>query len=429
MNVEALEPYPSLALALLSGLLIGLEREHSKPVGDERRGFTGGVRTYPLFALLGASAALMLERYGALPLFGATLAVSLFLAIGYWHDASQGHVGLTTETSALLTFFLGALSASEGVIEPLRTRIFVVASVAVTATFLLSQKTELRRFSSKLSRDDVIATVKFLVIALIVLPLLPDEPLGPYGALNPYRIGLMVLLIAGIGFVGYVAMRLFGHGRGLLITGAIGGLVSSTAVTLASAARAKQTPALAQVSSLAVVIAGTIMYVRVLVTVAAIDASLVPPLALPLGAMTVVTGIAVAVMALRERKHRGEVTNVELTNPFELRKALQFGAFFVFILVASRWATDTLGDAGTYLSGLVAGLTDVDAITLSMANLSKSGGISSSVATRTIVIAVASNTVVKAVMSVVLGGWSFGRRIVLISAVALALGLGLSLLS
>lgn len=420
--MESFEPYPSLALALLSGLLIGLERENSKPGADEKRGFTGGVRTYPIFAMLGATSGLM----GQLPLFAAALGLSLFLAVGYWRDVEHGHVGLTSEGSALLTFFLGALATAQ-VIQPLRMRIFVVASIAVAITFLLSAKTELRQFSAKLSRDDVIATLKFLIIAVIVLPLLPNEPLGPYGALNPYRIGFMVLLIAGIGFVGYVAMRLFGHGKGLLITGAIGGLVSSTAVTLASAARAKQTPALAKVSALAVVIASTIMFVRVLITVAAVEISLLPKLAIPLGVMAAVSLAAVALMAYRDRAHRSETGEVKLSNPFELRKAFQFGAFFVFILVASRWATETFGNAGTYLSGLLAGLTDVDAITLTMANLVKSKSLEPDVATRTIVIAVASNTVVKGIMAVVLGGWSFARRIVEVSAIALVLGLGLAI--
>jgi uncharacterized membrane protein (DUF4010 family) len=424
--VERFEPYPSLALALLVGLLIGLEREHSKkPATDERRGFTGGVRTYPIFALLGATTALMFDKVGPLPLFGAALGLIVFLAIGYWRDAEAGHLGLTSEGSALLTFFLGALSTSH-VIEVLNQRIFVVGAIAVAATFLLSAKAELRQFSARLSRDDVIATVKFLIIAVVMLPVLPNQPYGPYGALNPYRIGFMVLLIAGIGFVGYVAMRLFGHGKGLLITGAIGGLASSTAVTLASAARAKQTPALAPVSALAVLIASTIMFVRVIITVAAVEASLVPKLVAPLGAMAAVSLVAVAVMALKDRGHRSQTGEVALTNPFELGKAFQFGAFFVFILVASRWATETFGTAGTYLTGLLAGLTDVDAITLSMSNLVKNEGIGADVATRTIVIAVASNTAVKAGMSVALGGWAFGRRIVEVSVVALLVGLALA---
>jgi len=424
--MESYQPYLSLALAMASGLLIGLEREHSKPASSERRGFTGGVRTYPLFALLGATAALFLDRYGALPIFAAALGLSLLLAVGYWHDAEAGHIGLTSEASALLTFFLGVLSSAQ-IIEPLRQRIFVVASIAVAATFLLSQKAELRAFSARLSRDDVIASLKFLVISVVILPLLPNEPLGPYGALNPYRIGFMVLLIAGIGFVGYVTMRLWGHGRGLLITGAIGGLVSSTAVTLASAARAKQTPSLAKVSALAVVIASTIMFVRVLITVAAVEASLLSRLAIPLGVMGLVSLMAVGWMALRDRGPAASDGSIELTNPFELRKAVQFGAFFVFILIASRWATETFGTAGSYVTGLLAGLTDVDAITLTMANLVKNRSMDPEVASRTIVIAVASNTTVKAGMSVILGGWAFARRIVEVSAAALVLGLSLAI--
>ena len=429
VNLESLAPYPSLALALLSGLLIGLEREQSKPAAEVGRGFTGGVRTYPLIALLGAVSALLSTTMGAAPLVAVAVGLSVLLAIGYHRDVSQGHSGVTTEASAFLTFLLGALSSATGIIEPIERRIFVVASVTVLATFLLSQKTTLREFSAKVSRDDIIATVKFLLIAVVILPLLPNENMGPYGALNPYRIGFMVLLIAGIGFVGYVAMRLFGHGKGLLITGAIGGLVSSTAVTLASAARAKQTPALATVSSLAVVIAGSIMFLRVLVTVAAVEASLLPRLAWPLGAMALISIISVIVFAFRDRKQSDKATaNVELSNPFELTKAIQFGAFFVVILLVSRWATDTFGNTGTYLTGLLAGLTDVDAITLSMCNLVKTQSFSPEVATTTIVIAVLSNTFVKAVMSVVLGGWLFARRIVGVAVALMVAGLSLALL-
>jgi uncharacterized membrane protein (DUF4010 family) len=421
--VEALHPYPALALALVTGLLIGLEREQSKPpASDKNRGFSGGVRTYPLFALLGAIASLLHERYGALPVLGASVGLSAFLAIGYWRDAEHGHAGLTSEASALLTFFLGALATSEGVIEPVRARIFVVLSVAVVATFLLSQKTVLRALSSKLSRDDVIGTLKFLLIAVVVLPVLPNRPMGPYGALNPFHIGLMVLLIAGISFVGYVAMRVFGHGRGLLITGAIGGLVSSTAVTLASAARAKQTPALATTSALAVLIANGIMLIRVLVVVAATEPSLLSTIAVPIGAMASVNVAALGVLAFRDRAHRNTPSDVALANPFELMRAFQFAAFFVLILVASRWASSEFGATGSYLTALFAGLSDVDAVTLSTANAVSSGALEETIGVRSIVIAVASNTVTKSVMAVALGGWLFARRIVFISAFALATG-------
>ena len=154
------------------------------------------------------------------------------IGLSYWRSAGKGSTGITSEVSALLTFFLGVLATANGVIASFATRTFVVAAVAVASTLLLSARTELRAFTSKVSREDVLATLKFMVVAVVVLPLLPDEALGPYGALNPFNVGVMVTLIAGVNFAGYAAMRLLGPNRGMLLTGALGGLASSTAVTI-----------------------------------------------------------------------------------------------------------------------------------------------------------------------------------------------------
>ena len=426
--MESFEPYPSLALALLVGLLIGLEREQSRPAGDEHRHFPGGIRTYPIFALLGAVGMMLSRTQGPWLLVTAGLGLSGLLVVTHKQDAEAGHSGLTSEGSALLTFLLGALALGVGVIEPLSRRIFIVSSIAVAVTVLLSQKTTLRELTTRISKDDVIATLKFLIVAVVVLPVLPDEPLGPYGALNPFRIGVLVLLIASISFVGYVGVRLLGEGRGLLLTGAVGGLVSSTAVTLASAARAKQTPSLAGVAALATVIASTIMCVRVLVVVFFIERPLAKALALPLGAMAVVGVAFCLALFLRDTSRGKQASSLTLKNPFELRSALQFGALFVVIIVASRWATQTFGAGGSYVTGVLAGLTDVDAITLSMANVVKTNELPIAVAARTIVLAVASNTVVKAGMALALGGGAFGKRVSLAFGSALVVGVALSFL-
>ncbi len=424
--VEQFEPYPSLALALLTGLLIGLEREQSRPTADEKRHFPGGIRTYPIFALLGAVGMMLSRTLGPWPLVVAGLALGAMLTMTHWRDASAGHTGLTSEASAFLTFLLGALALGSGVLEPLTRRVFVVASIAVATTVLLSQKTQLREFTTRVSKDDIIATLKFLIVSVVVLPLLPDAPYGPYGALNPYRTGMFVLLIASIGFVGYVAIRLLGSGRGLLLTGAVGGLVSSTAVTLASAARAKATPALAGVSALATVVASTIMAPRVLAIVFLAERSLVAPLLLPLGAMALVgLGFCLA-FYLRDRSRGTEHGETKLTNPFELRSALQFGAFFVVITIVAKWANATFGASGTYVAGVLAGLTDVDVITLSMINLVKEQQIETAVAARTIVLAAAANTVTKGAMAVTLGGGLFGRRVALVFGAMLVAGVGLA---
>lgn len=421
--MQQYEPYVSLALALAAGLLVGLEREQSRPPGEGRRGFLGGIRTYPLMALLGAVGVMLTKAVGPWALVVAGLGLSVMLAINHWRDAETGHPGLTSEASALLTFLFGGLALADTVIPQVERRIFVVASLAVATTVLLSTKAQLREFSTRVSKDDVIATLKFLLVSVVVLPILPNEPHGPYGVLNPYHIGFMVLLIAGIGFVGYVAMRLWGHGRGLLVTGAVGGLVSSTAVTLAASARAKATPALAGLASLAVIVASTIMFARILVAAFVVERSLFTPLVPPLAAMGVTGLVLCAVMYFRQARAPSEGTTVALTNPFELSSAVKFAAFFIVILLVSRWASESFGEGGTYVTGALAGLTDVDAITLSMANLVKSGAIDVKVASRTVVIAACTNTLVKGGMAMVLGGAVFGRRVLLAFAVVLAVGL------
>ena len=415
--MERYEPFLSLALAVLAGLLIGLEREQARPPPDARRPFLGGIRTYPLIALLGAVGVLLTPAVGPWALVTAGAGLVTLLAISYWRDATEGHSGITSEASALLAFLLGAFSVAVEVLSPLTSRVFVVAAIAVTATLLLSAKTELRQFSSKLSRADVIATLKFLVVAVVALPVLPNEPMGPWGVLNPFRIGLMVSLIAGVGFVGYVAMRRWGAGLGMLLTGAIGGLASSTAVTLAAAARAKQTPALAPVSALAVIIASTVMCVRLLVVLFVAEPRLGQQLAVALGSMAMVGLAATTFLYLRPGEKKGQAdAMVELENPFELSSALKFGALFVAVMLLSRWAQSTFGSSGAYTAGVLAGSTDVDAISLSMANLVKLGEVEVQVARTTVVLAACSNTVVKAVMALVLGGAVMGRRVIVVSA-------------
>jgi uncharacterized membrane protein (DUF4010 family) len=427
--LERYEPYVSLALALLAGALIGLEREHSRPPEDSKRPFLGGIRTYPLIALVGAISMLLSRAVGPWALVSASIGLTTLLALSYWRDSSNGHSGMTSEASALLTLFLGAFSVAHEVLGSLTSRVFVVASIAVIATLLLSAKTELRTFSDRISREDVISTLKFLVIAVVALPVLPNEPAGPYRVLNPFRIGVLVTLIAGVGFAGYVTMRLWGANRGMLLTGAIGGLASSTAVTLAASARARQTPAIAKLCALAVVIASTVMCGRVLAVMFVAEPRLGTQLVLSLGAMAAMGLAGTVFFYLRSDDRKSEPVGVALQNPFELGSALKFGVIFIVVLVVSRWAQSTFGSSGSYLAGVLAGTTDVDAISLSMANLVKAGELDMKVARNTVVLAVASNTVVKAVMAMVLGGKVMGLRVIAVSAGMLLAGLGVALVS
>ncbi|MFT3706149.1 MAG: DUF4010 domain-containing protein [Archangium sp.] len=427
--MERYEPYTSLGLALLTGLLVGLEREHSRPTAESKRSFFGGIRTYPLIALTGAATAMLAHTFGAWPLAVGALALIVLLAIGYWRDSNEGHAGVTSELSAMLTYFLGALAMSADAVGPFERRVFVVSSIAVVSTILLSAKTELRQLSSKISRDDVIAALKFLLVAVVALPVLPNEAYGPWGALNPFRIGVLVTVIAGVGLVGYVAIRLLGSGRGMVLTGAVGGIVSSTAVTLAAAGRAKQTPALAKVAALSVLVASSVMFVRLLAVLAAVEAKLFRAVLLPIAVMGAVMLAGTLYYYVRSGRPAAETQDVKIDNPFELTSALKFAALFVGVLLLSRWAQTTFGSSGAYVTGALAGLTDVDAISLSMANLVKNGEIELHVAQITVVLAVCANTLAKSVLALALGGVAMGRVVGVVSAASLVAGLLITLLA
>jgi uncharacterized membrane protein (DUF4010 family) len=405
--MELLEPFVSLGLAAAAGLLIGLEREQAaEPTGS----FVGGARTHPLFALVGALSMLLQREVGwAAPVaaFGATV---LFLALNYADELRRGaDRGLTSEAAFLVSFLLGALACSRGVVEPASRRVFAVAAVAVVTTLLLSSKPVLRHFASRLTREDIGATLKFLIVAVVVLPLLPDRDLGPYGVLNPRNLGWMVLLISGISFVGYAAVRLAGPERGLGITGLVGGLASSTAVTLAMAGRARQEPRLRSPCALAVVAASTVMAGRVAVLVGVVSPALLRALAPVLAGMGV--GGAAAWLWLRRRAAAVPAAgDLRIANPFELSTAVKFALFFAVVLIGSRFAAERLGVGGLYAAGLLAGTTDVDAIALSMARMADAE-VPLRVAATSVALAILSNTVVKAGLSAALGGAAFGRTV------------------
>lgn len=423
MNPSQLEPFASLGLALAAGLVIGFEREQSSPRDTQRHTFQGGVRTYPLVALLGAVSMLLSETLGVWVVGAAFTSVVLFLLTSYADDVRRDRDrGMTSEVVFIVAFALGVLSLTD-LFESLKAKASVVMAVSVVSAYLLSLKPELHAFMQRVSKEDVYSTLKLLVVAVVVLPLLPNEAMGPLDALNPREIGLLVVLIAAIGFAGYLLIRLFGARRGLILTGLAGGLVSSTAVTLSFSGRAKETPQVKAACTVAVVAASTIMFARVLGEVWIVNAALVAKLAVP---VVLAFGAGIVASAIHYRRARHEQTKpdheVSLSNPFELTHALKFAALFVVVMLGAKVATEYLGTSGTYLTGLLAGLTDVDAITLSMARMAKEGSIEPQVATTTILLGMLTNTAVKAGLAVTVGGWAFGRGVVLALGAALAAG-------
>jgi uncharacterized membrane protein (DUF4010 family) len=411
----------SLAVAFAAGVLVGGEREQAHA---DHQGDFGGIRTFPLIALLGALGALVSDDQGwVLAAFLLGVIALLVLSRTNTKDADPG---VTSEVAALVTFALGALAGSSKFLDH-SSRLLLVIGLAAITMALLAVKRPLHGFISRVSRDDVYATAKFVVLALVALPLLPNRAYGPLEVLNPYKIGLFVVLVAGVGFAGYVAARLVGSGRGLLLVGLIGGIVSSTAVTVTLSGRAKGEAKLVRPATVAIVAACSTMFVRVLVVVGIVDFALLPKLAAPLGAMAL-AGAGVAYVTLRGVGGKGKATEgVPFRNPFELKSALAFGLLYAVILFIAKAATEYVGPSGLYASAVVSGLADVDAITLSLTELHR-GGTSDAVATTGIVLAVATNTLVKGIIAVLVGGRALGARVLLAMLGVLAAG-GVGLLA
>lgn len=420
--MDQYEPFASLGLAAAAGLLIGLERERSKPPAESGISFLGGARTHPLLALAGGVGTLAARELGAAAVVIPFVALVTFLGVNYAGEVRRDlHRGITSEAAFLLSFLLGALALTEEVL-PAPKKIFAVASVAVVATFLLSAKPMIHPLVRRVSTEDATATMKFLILAVVVLPLLPNREVGPLAVWNPFQIGVLVVLISALSFVGYAAIRLLGTRRGLGVTGVVGGVVSSTAVTLAMAGRARERPEVADSAALAVMLASTVMFLRVLAIVAIVNPGLNAEVATPMLVATAGGVAATFALWMRSGRAHPRAGEVAFRNPFELGTAVTFALLFAVILLGSKAATVYLGSAGTYAAGVVAGSTDVDAITLSMAKLAAQGGVSPTVAAATIFLGTASNTLVKGVMAAVVGGWGFGRRVLLAQLAVLAAG-------
>ncbi len=399
MNLTTWEMFSRFGAALAIGILIGLERQYAH--GEEAREFFGGVRTFALIALLGSGTAMLATAFTPWFFSIAFFGLVVLVATSYVVTSLRGDVGMTSEISALIVFVCGALSYLG--------QLGLAAAIAVVTAVLLSLKIELHRFAATISRQDVYASLKFAVITLIILPVLPNQTYGPLDVLNPYKIWLMVVFISGISFLGYVLIKVVGSERGIGLTGLLGGLVSSTAVTLSFSERSQKQPDLAKPFALAITVASTMMFVRILVEVAALNRTLLKLLWMPM-ALTAAAGL-VACAYLFFSEHSSETGHVDLANPFELRPAVQFGLLFAVILFISKAAQIYLGSTGVYLSSAVAGLTDVDAITLSMADLA-GGQVDYVTAARAVVLAAMSNTLVKGGIAFSTGSHSLRRLIV-----------------
>ncbi len=401
-----------LIVALAIGLLIGLERgweERDAPEGSR----VAGLRTFGLIGFLGGLCAVLSQRFNTLLLAFAFAVLAGLLIFAHTEDVRRNKdVGITTVVAALVTFALGAIAVLG--------QVMISAAGAVLAMTLLSLKPVLHQWLKKIEYQDLLAVVKLLLMSVIVLPALPDAGYGPWHALNPYQIWWLVILIAALSFAGYIAMKAAGTRKGLLLTGALGGMVSSTLVTL-NFSRLAVGKDLGTLIPAGIVLASLVMLPRMALEASVVNISLLPRLAIPLVLMALASGGAALWLARQQSAHTPN-PEITLNNPMELLPAIKFGLFLAFIMLVTKAMYEWLGTKGLYLTAAVSGISDVDAITLSLSKMAL-GGIGDIPACRGIVIAALVNTLFKGGITMVIGGRAVARYVMPIFAITVIAGI------
>lgn len=423
MNINPAEQIVPFAIALAIGALVGVEREWRKR--EDTTPGSGGIRTFILHAMAGAVSAWLSQRLDSLWIFLATgFCMTAIIITAYVLQATRNDNshGLTTAVASLVTFVLGG------------TVVFgeapLAVSLAIVTSAVLAFKQPLHRAVGWLSQDDLRAMLKLLIATFIILPVLPDRALDPWGALNPYKMWWLVILISGLSLVGYIASRWIGEHRALPLTGLCGGLVSSTAVSLDFARRSREQPtqpAWADALASGILAAWLVMFGRILGIVAVMNLTMLRDYWQPFAAMALVTAGASLIFYRRSRDGSKASGPVPLKNPFSLTSAMKFAAIFAAVLLVVKLVEMQFKGQGLTLVGALAGLTDVDAITLSMSELGRTAD-QLRPAALAIAAATCSNTLIKCGFAVALGSQLLKRRMLLATLAILAAGIAVALL-
>lgn len=398
---------PQFLTSLAIGLLIGLERERNPSA-------KAGLRTFALVAVFGTLAALLSDKLGTpWMLVAGMIAVAGMIVAAYINSPTEENdPGTTTVIALLLSYGLGAM-----IWYGLAT---LAVMLAIGITTLLYFKPELRGISQRLTRRDLVAVLQFSVLTFIVLPILPDQSYGPYGAFNPHQAWLMVVLISGLSLTGYAALQVVGTRYGAPLLGLFGGLASSTATTLIYSKHGKSNLAMQSLAASVIVIASMVVLVRLFVVSSVLAYGSLPAL-IPLFAGGLCAGLIVALYNWRKMSKATELYIPETANPAELHTAIGFGLLYVVVLLFTAWMADIAGSQGLYAVAFVSGLTDVDAIALSSLRLLNLGQLSEQQAVIAIAIGFLSNLAFKFGMVVFIGGWGLARQVA-IGFAAISLG-------
>jgi uncharacterized membrane protein (DUF4010 family) len=411
---DGIELLPKFLMSIALGLLIGLERERNPSA-------KAGLRTFALVALFGTLTGMLSDRFDTPWLVVAGLvAVALTIIAAYLGDEPDkpdADPGTTTVIALLLSYALGVMVWLD------LSELAVMLAIGITA--LLYFKPELRGFSQRLTRRDLVAVLQFSVLTFIVLPILPDQNYGPYAAFNPHQAWLMVVLISGLSLAGYTALHLVGTRYGAPLLGFFGGLVSSTATTLIYSRHGKSGTALANLAAMVIVIASMVVLLRLLVVSAIVAYGAMPGLA-PVYAGGLIAGLLASFLAWKQTSKGQQLLVPETSNPAELHTAIGFGLLYVVVLLGSAWMADLAGSQGVYAVALVSGLTDVDAVALSSLRLFNLGQLSEQQTVTAIAIAFLSNLAFKLGMVAFIAGQALTRQVAIgFGAIACGVLLGL----
>ncbi len=420
LPMDDLSLLPRFLISFGLGLLLGIERQR-RPLA------IAGMRTFALASVTGTACAMLAQQTGAtwlLPAVVLALALVMIAAdLSLSPGEQAGQHDTTTSVALVLCTIYGAM-LWHGYTQ-------LTVALALLTAALLYFKTALHEVSEHLSHQDMVSFLQFGAIAFIVLPVLPDRDFGPYGVLNPHSIWLMVVRFTGVGLAGYVALRLAGRRRTPLLFGLLGGLISSTATTLAFARAARRNPQLAGGARLVILTANLVMRVRIAGITAVVAPGALRTM-LPLLLTALLLGLVPLLLMWRNSRSDADADadagEVVVGNPLELPAALGFGLIYAATLVITAWINDHVGDVGIYAAAALLGMTDMDAISLSTLQMYLQNQLSISTASVALATAIGANLVFKAALAAIFGGLQLGRHVAvgfLAVLAGLALGIGL----
>ncbi|MEK7811153.1 MAG: MgtC/SapB family protein [Pseudomonadota bacterium] len=394
---NGIEALPQFLTSLAIGLLIGLERERNPSA-------KAGLRTFALVSLFGTLIAFLADKSGTtwLLIFGLLAVAGMIIAAYINSPTENNDPGTTTVAALLICYALGVLVWFG------YSKLAVMLAIATTT--LLYFKPELQGMTQRLTRRDLVSILQFSVLSFVILPILPDQNYGPYGAFNPYQAWMMVVLISGLSLAGYVALRWTGQRYGAPLLGFLGGLVSSTATTLLYAKHSKLNDSMLRLSAVVILIASQVVLIRLIVVSGIVSPVIVRQLA-PVMGIGLLFGVIATLFNWKRLKNTGDLPMLETSNPTEIHAALGFGLLFVIVLFCAAWLSDIAGSSGLYIVAIVSGFTDMDAITLSSLRLFNLQKLSSEQAIISITLAFLANMVFKFGMAASIGGMALAKHI------------------